>query len=147
MPDQATVKGCTCFRLRRTARSMTRIYDAHLQADGLTLTQYSLLSNLARCGPPSIHELAALMGMDRTSLTRTLVPLESRGMLLVERGEDRRSKVVRLTPEGRRARLMAEGHWRAAQDEVENRLGAAELAGLHRSLDHAFERLSSEEPG
>lgn len=121
---------------------MTRLYDAHLQVDGLTLTQYSLLFNLARCPSPSIHELAALIGMDRTSLTRTLVPLEERGLLQVERGEDRRSKVVRLTPEGRRVRQAAECHWRAAQDEIQRRLGAGPLAELHRLLDDAFAQLA-----
>jgi DNA-binding MarR family transcriptional regulator len=120
---------------------MTRIYDAHLQADGLTLTQYSLLANLARSLPPSIHELAALMGMDRTSLTRTLAPLQARGMLRVEPGLDRRRKLVRLTPEGRLLRLTAECRWQAAQDEIQSRLGDVALAALHQQLDHAFELL------
>jgi DNA-binding MarR family transcriptional regulator len=141
MSAQATLKGCTCFRLRRATRCVTRIYDSHLQADGLTLTQYSLLSNLARCTPPSIQELADVMGMDRTSLSRTLAPLEARGMVRVDRGQDRRSKVVVLTPDGREARSTAESHWRAAQDEIQSRLGPVALAELHQQLDHAFERL------
>jgi DNA-binding MarR family transcriptional regulator len=142
MPDQATIEGCTCFRLRRTTRSMTRFYDAHLLADGLTLTQYSLLSKLARAPALSIHELADLMGMDRTSLTRTLVPLEASGFLSIERGDDRRSKIVILTSEGRQTRQAAEGHWQAAQDEIKNRLGEASLGELHKLLDAAFERLA-----
>jgi len=54
---------------------VTRIYDTHLQPVGLTLTQYSVLSNLARGGPPSVNGMAEMLGMDRTTLTRTLKPL------------------------------------------------------------------------
>ena len=141
MSDQAAVTGCTCFRLRRASRSMTRLYDAHLQAVGLTLTQYSLLSKLIRCAPLSIHRLAATMGMDRTSLSRTLAPLKDRGMIEFGSAEDRRSKVVLVTAEGLRVRQAAECHWRAAQDDMQRRLGAETLAEFHRLLDLTFERL------
>lgn len=120
---------------------MTRLYDAYLQPDGLTFTQYSLLAHLLRDPSPSIHELAAMMGMDRTSLTRTLAPLTTRGMVAFGAGADRRSKLVRLTEEGRRIHSLAKIHWRAAQEEIQMRLGADELGQLHRLLDHAFERL------
>ncbi|MDR3440624.1 MarR family winged helix-turn-helix transcriptional regulator [Telmatospirillum sp.] len=142
MPDDVVVKGCTCFRLRRTTRKVTHLYDIHLQADGLTLTQYSLLSHLIRSPSPTIQQLAASMGMDRTSLTRTLAPLVARDMITIAPGDDRRSKIVQLTPNGRQIRDEAEGHWLAAQDEIAERLGANDLADLHRLLDRAFQRLS-----
>ncbi|HXP97768.1 MAG TPA: MarR family transcriptional regulator, partial [Telmatospirillum sp.] len=124
------------------ARAMTRLYDAHLQAVGLTLTQYSLLSNLIRRAPLSIHDLAAAMGMDRTSLSRTLTPLKDRGMIDFGSAADRRSKVVLVTEEGRRARQAAERHWRAAQDALQKKLGAEAVAEFHRLLDLTFERLT-----
>ena len=40
--------GCTCARLRKLARRLTRIYDAHLSAQGIKVTQYSLLAHAAR---------------------------------------------------------------------------------------------------
>lgn len=135
------LSGCTCFRLRRTTRRMTQVYDAHLAPIGLTLTQYSLLANLVRRGPPSLHELAGIMGMDRTTLTRSLKPLATRGLLTVKPGQDRRSKEVQLTAAGTALWEQARPLWRAAQAEIERRLGATAVAELHRSLDQGFERL------
>ena len=134
-------QGCTCFRLRRTARRVTQIYDAHLLKAGLTLTQYSLLANLVRSPTPSIQQLAETMGMDRTTVTRDLNPLKGRRLVELVPGEDRRSKLVRLTGDGRSAWDAAKGLWRAAQDDVEAKLGLSTVAELHRLLDVSFEAL------
>lgn len=61
---------CSCFHLRRLARRMTVIYDHHLLADGLTITQYSLLSRLGKYGPLANIALASDMGMERSTLSR-----------------------------------------------------------------------------
>ncbi|OIQ97926.1 multidrug resistance operon repressor [mine drainage metagenome] len=140
------LKGCTCFRLRRTARRMTQVYDHHLAAVDLTLTQYSLLANLVRREPPSVHALAALMGMDRTTVTRTLKPLIGRGLLRLEAGADRRSRHIVVSPAGQALWDQAKPLWRAAQTEIETRLGPAETADLHRLLDQSFARLGEEHP-
>ncbi len=140
--EERWLKGCTCFRLRRTARRATQIYDLRLAAVGLTLTQYSLLANLVRREPPSVHELAALMGMDRTTVTRNLKPLLARGLLVLATGPDRRSKYVAVPEAGRALWAEAKPLWRLAQDEIQARLGAGDLADLHRLLDESFEKLS-----
>ena len=43
MPDSGKQIGCTCFELRKVARTVTRLYDQHLAAAGLRTTQFSLL--------------------------------------------------------------------------------------------------------
>ncbi|MFL5837041.1 MAG: MarR family transcriptional regulator, partial [Solirubrobacteraceae bacterium] len=53
-------------------------------------------------------------------LTRDLKRLEDRGLLQVVPGEDRRSRMVRLTEEGRTVLADAFPRWRAAHE----RLGA-----------------------
>ena len=153
MPDTQTAsgssrdpnrpRGCTCFKLRRTARQVTRIYDSHLAPAGLTLTQYSLLSNLA-LGPnpaPSVNQLAEVLNMDRTTLTRTLKPLLAAKLLTFAAGTDKRSKSVHLTAAGRGAFDTAKPLWRAAQDEMIGRLGPARVIELHRLLDDSFATL------
>lgn len=134
-------RGCTCFRLRRTTRRMTRIYDAHLAPCGLTLTQYSLLTALVRLPGPSLHELAEAIGMDRTSLTRTLQPMIDRGLVAFAPGLDRRSKRVEATAAGRALRAEAKRLWLEAEREVRERLGPDEVSELHHLLDRSFERL------
>jgi len=140
--DSGRPRGCTCFRLRRTARQVTRIYDTHLQPSGLTLTQYSILTNLARGGPPSVNGMAEMLGMDRTTLTRTLKPLAAAGLLVVGLGDDRRSKRIALTDHGRSTWELANPLWRAAQDDLETRLGTVQVAALHQLLDDSFTTLN-----
>lgn len=135
-------RGCTCHRLRRTARRVTRLYDSHLAPSGLTLNQYSLLAVLAFAkAAPTLGELAALMGMDRTTLTRDLRPLLARGLIARQAGGDRRRRAMALTEPGRAAWEEARGLWRAAQDVIEERLGREITARLHELLDGAFAAL------
>jgi len=142
--DPNRPRGCTCFRLRRTARQMTRIYDAHLAPSGLTLTQYSVLSNLVLVpgSAPTVQELADILSMDRTTLTRTLKPLLAARLLVMGPGADRRSKCVTLTAAGRTVFERAKPLWRHAQDEMSNRLGAPRVADLHRLLDDSYATLA-----
>ncbi|WP_158240753.1 MarR family winged helix-turn-helix transcriptional regulator [Telmatospirillum siberiense] len=123
---------------------MTRLYDAHLKVVDLTLTQYSVLAKLTGDVAPDMHRLAAVMGMDRTSLSRTLAPLEARGLIESAPGDDRRSRIVRLTETGKLLHREAEHHWRAAQDEIRERMGGRDLAQLHRLLDLVCERLAAD---
>ena len=138
-------QGCTCFRLRRASRRMTQLYDAHLAPCGLTLTQYSLLANLQRLQSPGVHDLAEAMGMDRTSLTRTLKPLMEQGLIAVASAPDRRRKRLTLTAAGEARRWAARPLWRAAQDAIEQLLGPETVAELHRLLDMGYQRLAPDE--
>src|SRR5690606_14388683 len=83
--DPAPPSPCTCFRVRRAARRLSQIYDGHLAAEGLSLNAYSILRRAAQ--PRLLSELAASLGMDRTTLTRNLKPLLLAGWLQQQRGE------------------------------------------------------------
>lgn len=134
---------CTCFKLRRATRRVTQIYDRHLQPTGLRITQYGLLARL-RGGPLHMTELAERMGMDRTTLTRNLRPLERLGYVAVDPGEDRRTRSVLLTDTGRAAASAALPYWREAQAAVRAALGAPLTDDLHGLLDRAFAGLPAE---
>src|SRR5688500_12994862 len=84
---------CLCLATQRAARALARRFDEALRPVGLTSGQFSLLMSLNRPKPPSIGSVAALLAMDRTTLTANLKPLERRGV--VERTSD---------PDDRRAR-------------------------------------------
>jgi DNA-binding MarR family transcriptional regulator len=142
--DPHRPRGCTCYRLRRTARQVTRIYDAHLAPSGLTLTQYSLVSALAlgKNATPTVQELADILSMDRTTLTRTLKPLMTARLVAFAPGVDRRSKCVTITQAGRTVFDQAKPLWRQAQDEMSTRLGPSRVADLHRLLDDSYDTLA-----
>lgn len=136
---------CTCFLLRRAARQATRLYDRHLEPSGMTLTQYSLLAALIRSErrQPHLRDLAAWMGMDHSSLTRTLKPMQKAGWITAgPDADDARCVAIAVTELGQTKWAEAKPLWRAAQEEMRHRLGEAEIASLNRRLDEDFTRIA-----
>src|SRR5437588_7540663 len=93
---------CLCLHLQSAARAVARRFDEALRPLGLTNGQFSLLMSLNRPEPPTIGAVAALLAMDRTTLTAALKPLERRGLVAVTVDPaDRRSRRMSLTAAGR----------------------------------------------
>ena len=85
-PMKARMLGCTCMRLRKVSRRVSQIYDHSLEAAGMTVTQYGVLGHIARFDGIGIGALAEKLGMDPTTLTRNLRPLERQGFVDDEAG-------------------------------------------------------------
>ena len=136
------VSNCTCLRLRKTARRITQIYDEALAPSGLTVTQFGILGNLAGRGELSIGQLAEHLGMDPTSLNRTLKPLQRDG-LIEEKADpdDKRVRLISLTKAGLSTLPDAIKLWKSAQQHVVSDLGSSAVSDLNRHLDVAFSRL------
>ena len=132
--------GCTCARLRKLTRRLTRIYDAHLAVQAIKVTQYSLLANAAR-GERSVSEFAAELEMDRSTLSRNLAPLAAQGWVEISVGADPRSRSISVTAAGRRKLKAALPLWRRAQCEIESLLGAASVGELHRDIERTLAAL------
>jgi DNA-binding MarR family transcriptional regulator len=110
---------CLCLHVRRAARALARRYDEALRPAGLTNGQFSLLMSLNRPAPPVMGEVAALLAMDRTTLTANLKPLEQRGLVEMRPdGKDKRSRRIALTQSGREALVAAVPIWEAMQREI-----------------------------
>lgn len=136
---------CVCAQLRRTARKVSALYDHSLAAAGLTVTQHSLLSNIERAGEISRSALAAHLGMDRTTLTRDLKPLENAGFVVAATSEDRRERLLRLSPKGRRKLTKSYECWEKTQGEFTSIIGGSALESLRSSLaslEHAVEAMT-----
>ena len=111
---------CMCLHLQRAARTVARRFDEALRPLGLTNGQFSLLMSLNREQPASLGSIAALLAMDRTTLTAALKPLERRGLITVDVDDpDRRSRRLTLTPAGRELLVQALPLWRRTQADVE----------------------------
>ena len=92
---------------------------------GLTHGQFSLLLSLNRPEPPGMANVAALLAMDRTTLTAALKPLERRGLVHVTIDPcDRRRRLLRLTPAGRRLLSRAVPTWQRAHAGIVHLLAA-----------------------
>ena len=108
-------QSCTGFSLRRAGRAVARLYDRHLAAAGLRGTQFTLLNAIFLKSPVTINVLAEILAMDRTTLTRNLKPLEGKGWIKTESGDDRRTRWVSITKEGEGILRKAMPLWENAQ--------------------------------
>lgn len=140
-----TAGQCIAARVRKTSRRVTQIYDHHLEAFDLTITQFGVLASLRANPGVGVGGLADKLIMDATTLSRNLRPLERRGLVAAEADrEDARVRKLKLTPAGRATLDRAAAGWSAAQRQIEEALGAAETRALTATLDIALERLAAQ---
>ena len=144
-PDIPTTAsfGCTCLRLRKTARRITQIYDGYVEPFGLTITQFSLLAHLRVLDGIAVGALAEKLVMDPTTLTRNLRPLARKGLVvLASDPADRRARSLHLTERGRNLLREARPAWARAQRHVEKVFGTNNTGALNAALDRMLERFA-----
>lgn len=126
---------CLCLGVHRAARSLARRFDAALAPVGITSGQFSLLMSLNRPTAPSIGSVAALLDLNRTTLTANLKPLDRRGLVqvTVDPG-DGRGRLLSLTDAGRAVLQSAMPIWQRTHDEVDLRLSQPDADALRAGL-------------
>ncbi|MFN4090835.1 MAG: MarR family winged helix-turn-helix transcriptional regulator [Alphaproteobacteria bacterium] len=138
VPFETTIAvrdSCLCLQVQRAARALARRYDDALRPLGLTSGQFSLLMSLNRPEPASMSSVAAVLAMDRTTVTANLKPLERRGLVrVVVADKDRRSRLMTLTPEGLALLATAVPVWDRVQAETARLLGEQGAAPLIAGL-------------
>ena len=130
---------CLCLHAQRAARALARRFDLALQPAGLSSGQFSLLMSLNRPEPPNLSSVAALLAMDRTTLTANLKPLERRRLVRSAADPaDGRARLLQLTQAGRAVLAAATPIWCRVHAEIEATLPdadqlRADLNALSRS--------------
>jgi DNA-binding MarR family transcriptional regulator len=140
---------CACANLRRADRVVTRYYDAVLRPSGLYSTQFTLLQALHLASEVSQKQLADLLEIDSTTLTRTLAPLRRKGWLRSKAGVDRRELRLSLTAAGIREYQRVLPFWGRAQKGLEQALGKGNWKRLMRAAvrtAYAFSTTRPDEP-
>jgi DNA-binding MarR family transcriptional regulator len=117
------------------ARAVTRAYDDALRPVGLRATQLAVLVAVGNDGSMSITALAKLMGMDRTTLTRNVRPLERESLIAVGLEGWRRSRTLEITKKGQSRLREALPHWERAQETLRRKLGDQNWVRVHDDLD------------
>jgi DNA-binding MarR family transcriptional regulator len=135
---------CLCLHSQRAARALARHFDEAFRPLGLTSGQFSLLMSLNRPDPPTMGAVAALLAMDRTTLTAALKPLERRGLLAVAQDPtDRRARRLVLTDTGRPLLAKAARIWRSTHDAVDRLLADRLVDGGGDGLRESLRAVSS----
>ncbi len=99
-----------CFPLYAASRKMIRAYRPHLDALGLTYTQYITMMVLWDRKTVTVKDLGQTLFLDSGTLTPLLKGLESKGYVLRARSkEDERVLNVTLTEAGEALKEKAAG--------------------------------------
>ncbi len=138
LPLEATYHvrdACLCLHVQRAARALARRFDEALRPLGLTQGQFSLLTSLNRPQPPNVSSVAALLAMDRTTLTANLKPLQRRHLVkvAVDR-QDKRGRHLIITAAGRALVAKAYPVWKEAHAETERQLAGISADALRGAL-------------
>ncbi|WP_408642237.1 MarR family winged helix-turn-helix transcriptional regulator [Speluncibacter jeojiensis] len=116
-------------------RALTEAELPILQAHGLTMWAYVVLSALREQPVRTQSALAATIGADKTRIIKVLDDLEARGLL--ERRpdpEDRRARLLSLTPEGRSLHADAQREIQRGERLLLDRLSEEDRRGFLRAL-------------
>jgi DNA-binding MarR family transcriptional regulator len=126
---------CICLHVQRAARALARRFDQAFRPLGLTHGQFSLLMSLNRPVPPPMAPVAALLAIDRTTLTAALKPLARRGMVeILQDPSDGRSRRLKITEQGRALLALAAPIWERTSAELEAGLPNRDPDRLRRDL-------------
>ena len=133
-----TAKRCTNFKSKQFARALARLFDAELAKSGLKATQFSLLAKIYNGGPTSPSNLALHMELDKSTLTRNLLPLLEAGLVIQDIATDARSKLISLTQAGRDKYTEADLHWNVAEKTIGEILGTERINAIHTLVDESL---------
>ena len=124
--EQVTLEppACVLRHVSKTSRAVIAAFDPAFAPIGLTGHQFNLMTTLNNNGELSVGALAGALGMDASGIPRAIRPLVSQGLLQVERGSDRRQRVLSLTDAGRQRIAQATEVWREVQTELMDTIGA-----------------------
>jgi len=121
--DLSKPANCLCAALSRAQRAVHRRYEAVLKTKGVTPGQFTILTTLERAGETTISNLARLISIDRTTLTRSLVPLVRAGRVADRSEKDQRVRRLALTTKGHKTQAAAERSWQRAQADFMAAIG------------------------
>ena len=126
---------CNCTALRKATRRISQLYDTALAPSGLKTTQRAILAQLGRSGPTTVGQLAEALVMDAGALAHTLKPLERDRLIAVTVDpDDRRSRMITLTRQGRAKLAESDALWAKAQAGFEAAFGRVESEALRQAL-------------
>lgn len=127
---------CLNFNLKKAARETALIYDKIFQPLSIKSTQFSILVGVAFFTESSMNNLSEMLGLDRTTLTKNLKPLQRDGYLLIMQGQDRRRQIVSLTKKGESLLVRAIPLRNKMHETLVSKLGKKDYHTLISSLHH-----------
>jgi DNA-binding MarR family transcriptional regulator len=138
--------GCACATIRRAARLVTQLYSEEM-SQKLEPTQFSLLSALSQAPGANQARLGRALGLDKTTMSRSLSLMEKHGWIEQGPTEDQRERGFQLTALGKKLFREAKPRWSQAQGRLSDGLRPGELEDLLRAVNRIAEAaLAAQQP-
>jgi DNA-binding MarR family transcriptional regulator len=127
---RTALETCAGWNLRRAARRATQFLEERMMASGVSFSQFGLMAEIASAEDDTVSAIAERMGLDQSTLSRTLRTLEAEGLVEIAIVEsDQRKRMVWLTEQGARRLEAALAAWRQAHAELARQVS---IDAVHR---------------
>lgn len=121
--------------MMKAHRALQRLATLSIESGDMGLSDFAVMEMLLHKGPQPVNEIGRRIELTSGAITTAVDRLESRGLVTRESHEDdRRARIVRLTPRGKeQAAKVFAGHKRA-MDVAASALSKAQRATLIQLL-------------
>ncbi len=133
---RTALETCAGWNLRRAARRITQFLEERMMASGVSFSQFGLMAEIASADDDTVSAIAERMGLDQSTLSRTLRTLEAEGLLEIAAVEsDQRKRMVWLTEKGARKLEAALAIWREAHAKLARQVSVESVRRLSREVE------------
>lgn len=133
---RTALETCAGWNLRRAARRVTQFLEERMMASGVSFSQFGLMAEIASADDDTVSAIAERMGLDQSTLSRTLRTLEAEGLLEIAVVEsDQRKRMVWLTEKGARKLEAALAIWREAHAKLARQVSVESVRRLSREVE------------
>ncbi|MFM7666993.1 MAG: MarR family winged helix-turn-helix transcriptional regulator [Bacteroidota bacterium] len=127
-------QGLIDVQIRHAWHRVYRMYNQKAMTHGLTISAGFILMNIDKTGTPSTS-LGPRMGMEPTSLSRTLKSMEDQGWIRREIASlDKRKVLIFLTNDGLKKRNIVRDFLVDFNEKITKRLTQKELQGFLKTM-------------
>ena len=132
---------CLAVRIRLLNRTVTNIFDEVLRPLGVKVSQLNVLIVVAKRGPISPGDVARRLNMEKSTLSRNVERMRTRGWLEVSEGDTGRQQILKIGSAGRQLIKKSLPFWKQAQAQTEATLGQQGARSIHRAADTVWAQL------
>ena len=130
--------------MMKAMRALTRYAAAGIEETGLGLSDFGVLEALLHKGPLPVNAIGPIVDLTPGSISIAVDRLHAKGLVSrVESGEDRRVRIVALTPSGKDLIVPAFRKHSGQMRRVFSELSPEELRGLEVALKKIGKRAAA----
>ena len=130
--------------MMKAMRALTRYAAASIEETGLGLSDFGVLELLLHKGPSPVNTIGPIVNLTPGSISIAVDRLFAKGLVSrVESAEDRRVRIVALTPRGKDLIISAFRKHSGQMKEVFSELSREELRGLEVTLKKVGKRAAA----